>query len=270
VPIFDLLNSANFMTQLEMINTKLDTVNTNLVNVYDRLHDVYIDEYVNVRLMDITGELPVPCSEVTGLLVSAYASGPPAPTHVIVDSGNVDVSGTPDNPIYVTSTPFDPFLVTTIVNPVYVRTDGLSPFNVIVTNTPNVVVSNTPLPITIPGFPNPLPVSISTLPPITGTVDVHPYMKNAENGVWEAQLGFHPSKVGYISAAGANIFGIEGGAGILPMTLSTGFLNASPGTDKNAWVCSANQSVSGTFYYSLYGTPISTLEYDVVEDGKSE
>lgn len=265
MPIFDLLNSSIFLTQLEMVNTKLDTVNTNLVNIYERLHDVYIDEYVNVRLMDITGELPVPCSDISGLLVSAYASGPPVPQHVIVDSGNVDalVSGTADNPIYVTSTPFDPFLIATITNPVYVRPDAT--FNVNVLNTPNVVVSNTPLPISIPGFPNPLPVSISTLPPITGTVDTHSYIRNSENGVWESQLGFHPTKVGYISSAGANTFNIEGGAGVLPMSLSTGFLNASPVSDKYAWVCSANQSVSGTFYYSLYGTPISTLEFDIVE-----
>lgn len=194
MPIFDLLNSASFLSQLELVNTNLGLVNTKLSDIYDRLHHVEVDSYVNVRVMDITGELPLPASEVSGLLVSAYAAGPPAPTHVIVDSGNIDalVSGTADNPIYVTSTPFNPFVIATITNSVFVRTDGSFPFNV--------VVNNLPLPITGEVTISDVPLPVTGEVTIVGPVSVRPQLLRLDTGSWMDQLGLATATTLYANA----------------------------------------------------------------------
>lgn len=210
MPIFDLLNSASFLSQLELVNTNLGLVNTKLSDIYDRLHHVEVDSYVNVRVMDITGELPLPASEVSGLLVSAYAAGPPAPTHVIVDSGNIDalVSGTADNPIYVTSTPFNPFVIATITNSVFVRTDGSFPFNVNVTNsslnvngsvsidgtvavTGSVAISGS-VPVTQLTTPWEIAGNVSIGTPVT----VQNQLFNVRDGTWWPALGMNVTSVG--------------------------------------------------------------------------
>jgi len=210
VPIFDLLNSASFLSQLELVNTNLGLVNTKLSDIYDRLHHVEVDSYVDVRVMDITGELPLPASEVTGLTVFAYAAGPPAPTHVIVDSGNIDalVSGTADNPIYVTSTPFSPFVIAIITNSVFVRTDGSFPFNVVVTNTPLPVEGNVNANVTN----NPLNVSVVNSPSvrISDPVTVRPQLKSLQDSGWADQLGLGTSTVLYSLAGEQSEFTVSG------------------------------------------------------------
>lgn len=75
------------------LESKLDTIITRLTDILAGLQHVQVDEvhsYVDVRVMDITGELPIPSSEL-GLLVEVIAAS--EPTHVIVDSGTIDVGG---------------------------------------------------------------------------------------------------------------------------------------------------------------------------------
>lgn len=74
-------------TRIELTNTLLNTVNATLSDIYDRQEHTKIDSFVDVRVMDITGDIPVPASEL-GLLVAWVG----APT--------VSVSGTVDAHLY--------------------------------------------------------------------------------------------------------------------------------------------------------------------------
>jgi hypothetical protein len=206
----DVLGINDYYTSF---NTQLSLVNQNLEKIYDRLHDVNIDSFVNVRLMDVTGEFPVPCSELTGLLVSAYASG--IPQHVVVDSGNIDalVSGTASNPIYVTSTPFDPFVITTITNPVSVRGGAsLDPVNIRITSQAQPVTVSIPdpvnisQPVTVQGTVSignqPISVLISGVP----EVNARQYLRAPGTNVrWLPAAGINSDTIQYVTGTPGNI-----------------------------------------------------------------
>lgn len=72
---------------LHEILTNIQIGNNLLQKILDGLHDVKIAGFANVRVMDITGEFPIPSSVASGLLVSAFAGNA---THVIVDGGHLD------------------------------------------------------------------------------------------------------------------------------------------------------------------------------------
>lgn len=81
----ELLTTTNTLltdskTILGELKTNSDTANTLLGEIKDGLSHVKVDSYVNVRVVDEFGLAPVPCTEITGLLVSAFAGpgGPPA------------------------------------------------------------------------------------------------------------------------------------------------------------------------------------------------
>lgn len=82
------------------VSAVLDTISETLTSIYDRLEHVKVDSFVNVRVMDDLGALPIPSTELTGLLVSAYASGTPAPVAVV---GTVPVTVDGTVPVTVTS-----------------------------------------------------------------------------------------------------------------------------------------------------------------------
>lgn len=107
VAIKGVLDSSK--TVLDSIRTHVATIDENVVHVYDRLEHVKIDSYVNVRVMDEFGLLPVPSSVITGLLVSAYAFEGQQ-HHVVVDSGHINVDGSVntyviDGSVAITNTP---------------------------------------------------------------------------------------------------------------------------------------------------------------------
>lgn len=67
-------------------NSELGVANTKLDEIYTRLEHVKVDSYVNSRIVDEFGLAPLPATAVTGLLVSAFASGNNVP--VIVNNPN--------------------------------------------------------------------------------------------------------------------------------------------------------------------------------------
>lgn len=124
----DLVNSnlGAMLTVLDNIDSgtgsiisALASVNMGLESIYTRLHDVIIDSFVNVRVMDEFGALPITATAGTGLLVSAFASAPTIDVNVI--NSPLNVGGTASNPVYVATTPFEPFQATGITNPVVVH-----------------------------------------------------------------------------------------------------------------------------------------------------
>jgi hypothetical protein len=206
--------ASSLLAALGLINTSLVTVNSNLQLIYERLEHVEIDSFVNVRVMDETGELPLPATEVTGLLVSAFAT--PVVQHVIVDSGNVGVSGTPANPVYVATTPFEPFVI-----------DSSTPVNVN-------LVSPIPLPIEGHVVVDSGSINVNNSPlVVSGTVNSNSYLTNVENSGWEPALGYHPSTVSWLGVSGDVTTSVGGGAGVVPMAFSTGM---DKSTGKNARV----------------------------------
>jgi hypothetical protein len=208
--------ASDLLAALGLINTSLVTVNSNLQLIYERLEHVEIDSFVNVRVMDETGDLPIPSTIATGLLVSAFAG--PGVQHVIVDSGNVGVSGTPANPVYVATTPFEPFVI-----------DSSTPVNVN-------VFSPIPLPIEghviVDSGSSHVTVDNSSLV-VSGTINSNNYLTNVENSAWEPALGYHPSTVSWTAVGGDVTTSVGGGAGVVPMAFSTGMDKSS---GKNARV----------------------------------
>lgn len=90
-------------TYLPQFKDILDGVATTLDNIYARLHDVKVSSYVNARIVDTTGEVPIPASEA-GLLVEVVAIEYPSPVNIVqsipmVISGTVPVSVTSMQPI---------------------------------------------------------------------------------------------------------------------------------------------------------------------------
>jgi len=100
-------------SSLEM---KLDTVNGHLTDIYDRLEHIKVDSYVNVRVVDEFGIAAIPCTEFTGLLVSAVVANP---LPVSVD-GTVPVTIT-SQPILVAPSPTSPPFPTEVFNTVSVN-----------------------------------------------------------------------------------------------------------------------------------------------------
>lgn len=135
-------------------STKLDEVITRLGQVYDRLEHVKVDSYVNVRVVDELGIAPVPCTEATGLLVSAVLATEDALPVAVVN----------------------PFLSVHVDNVPHVEVDGIvyvdvnNVAHVNVDNIPHVVVDNT--------------VAVS------GDVYADLRLKNAFSGLWQDALGF--------------------------------------------------------------------------------
>lgn len=77
--------------EISALGPKLDLINAGLTQIYDRLEHVKVDSFVNVRIMDELGALPVPCTEATGLLVFAYATIIQSNTNLVVEvEGPVD------------------------------------------------------------------------------------------------------------------------------------------------------------------------------------
>jgi hypothetical protein len=68
--------------------TQLTTMNTTLTNLYN----IFEHQFIDVRLMDTTGEFALPATVAGGLTVTAVLDST-AQHHVIVDSGSVIVGG---------------------------------------------------------------------------------------------------------------------------------------------------------------------------------
>ncbi len=75
------------------------TANTTLTNIYDRLEHVKVDSFVNVRVVDELGELPLPATTLTGLLVSFVADTPPLQVHVTNEPLVTTVTNTTPIPV---------------------------------------------------------------------------------------------------------------------------------------------------------------------------
>jgi len=138
----------------------MDSVILELGRIYDRLEHVKVDSFVDVRLMDIDGELPVAAS-VAGLNVVWEVA-----QEVVVANTPLPISGD----VTVTSLTPIPIEGHVIVdNTVGVRNGGLALETVIARSSQpiGVTVQNTdPLPVTIPTpvpitTTSPLPVSIA-------------------------------------------------------------------------------------------------------------
>lgn len=146
-----------------------------LENIYVRLHDVKIDSYVDVRVLDDLGALPIPATVATGLLVSAFASEAD-PIHAIVTGTvNAHVLDMPD--------------VTIGNDPLTVHVDN--PVNsVIVTSLPNVTVSNDSLTVHVDNTSLTVTGSVA----VTGSVSSHNYVKEVASGNWSPALGRTPAQ----------------------------------------------------------------------------
>jgi len=120
--IVSTLNSV--VTNIQQTNADLAQLYAQLTHIYDRLEHVKVDSYVNVRVVDEAGLLPVPCTEATGLLVTAYAANPEHvvlvnvqnPDLPVTISGTVDVNVTnTELPITITG-PVDANITNDMVN----------------------------------------------------------------------------------------------------------------------------------------------------------
>lgn len=81
-------------------------ISSKLTDIYDRLEHIKIDSYVNARIVDETGGIPVPCTEVTGLLVTAFAD---APINVQVQNTPLQVTTDGTTPLMVRPQVKDPW-----------------------------------------------------------------------------------------------------------------------------------------------------------------
>lgn len=200
VPIVDVLGLTPYLPQylskLVEISGKLDKLadisnalmdtNTKLDQIYERLEHVKVDSFVNVRLMDSLGELPVPAG-LAGLLVEFIAAQP-------VTVVNSSLHTTVDNTVNVAG--FVQALVSNTRLPV-----GVIDSIPITTN-----VANAPL--VVEQAANPLPVKVTEVVPIinsfitngsdarvpvqavveSGTVDAHTWGYAGSTGDWRRML----------------------------------------------------------------------------------
>lgn len=143
-----------------------------LNDIFNRLEHVKVDSFVNARIVDDAGLLPIPSTELTGLLVSAYAAPGVQEVHVtnptiavtgdvglaagaaVIVSGAVDVVTMPaDTAVHLTSPITGSVSVANIPHVVVdnnVAMHGIvdttivgpSPLLTTIVNTPHVVVDN--------------------------------------------------------------------------------------------------------------------------------
>lgn len=166
----------------------LSSLASKLDNIYSRLEHVKVDSYVNVRLMDITGELPVPCDDITGLLVSAYAV-----------PGGMDVN-------VVNS--FVPCVPAGGVLPVYVDNTAVP---VTIDNMPHVVVDSGDISVD-----NVVHVVVDS-----GTVATQPQVKIVGTSSWVDQVGLQPSNLVIQDISGAALEPIYGTNQGLPVQVQS-------------------------------------------------
>jgi len=221
VPIIDVLGISDYFASslqlLGQINDNLNTVNTHLVDIFDRLHHVEVDSYVNVRIMDELGDLPIPSTIATGLLVSVFAGEVPT-VNVGTVGGTVLIAGNVNVTSFTSTTPIpieghvlvDNFPATQqIAGNVNVTNNPLA---VSIVGTPAVSISGTPT-VSISGIPA---VSISGVP----TVNAQMYGNDAfNNGNWSPISGTRQK------------FRLISTSGVLDSALTLGLFSVGAGID---------------------------------------
>ncbi len=174
----------------------LQDIKSLLSNIYDRLEHVKVDSFVNIRVMDEFGAAPVPCTEATGLLVSAFAGDAPLPVLVknpTTDPVNATLVGGSGGSLDVNVTNSD--LPVSISGTVSTS----------VTNVPHVIVNSGSIGISSGS------VSIAGIPV------VRPQVKDAWSGTWADLLGFKPARSSYYRN-GSEFDGTQTGAALLATT----------------------------------------------------
>lgn len=121
--------NTNLGTKIDQTNADLANVysllNMKLTDIYNRLEHVKVDSYVNVRIMDSEGALPLEADVLSGLLVKAAFSFPPGdslPVSIVgqpIETKLVDVTATSSLPVNLVeafdSLEYAPVLVTNTV-----------------------------------------------------------------------------------------------------------------------------------------------------------
>jgi len=276
VPIFDLYDRINLDDSLLQIISLLNDIKTGLLNVVvtnvqhvDKIDHVVLvdklkelDSFVDVRIIDEFGLVPLPATVATGLLVSAYAAGP----FPVTVSGLVDVTG---SQVYVTN---NPLVVTTI------GTVDVTGSDVNVVNTPNVNVVNNPLPVSISGtIPISGDVNVINTPNVNvvntphvnvdGTVVVtgsvvaqnHLYAAStasSETFSWQPYMGLIPQNMGYWGFSRAHGISNPTGGGAIPIVLNS----AAASTDLDPTtvdITNSQRPKSPVTAYSLSVTQVS-------------
>jgi hypothetical protein len=185
VPIVDILNISSFFSDFKAFSAEsirlqtimandLNTLVTTTHDILEGLKHVEVDSFVNVRVMDELGELPIPSTIATGLLVSAFAGGVTINGKVAVftepaDQLNIGMKTT-DNPVFVRTLTRD-----------YLNITANPPLDVNLINPNPVPVTGS---VTVNSITNPIVVSS-----ITNPVDSRIYVRDARTGTWNSMPG---------------------------------------------------------------------------------
>lgn len=207
---------ANSALQLEALND----INSNLTKIYDRLHDLRVSSFVNVRVMDSLGATPVEADAVTGLTVKAYLAGGRLPVTLDGETVHTSVDNVPS--VNIASFPSSDALPVSIVGTPNVNVATIVPITIgglplpieghVVVDSGNVAVSNVPLPVE--GH-----VVVDSLPDI----GVRNYGMNAWDGAWQPILCLPVDKTMYIQG---NIRKNSNIPGLVHFAASGGILNS--------------------------------------------
>lgn len=191
---------------LTSINTSIGSTNSKLDQIYDRLEHVKVDSYVNARIVDSLGELPIPASEA-GLLVDFVGGGSGTPFNVNVTNSLLPVGAAGEVPL--------PVEITNSAIPV--ENYGGGSLSVVIPSTNPVSIAGT------------VPVSIASTVPVSiaDPVVVHPELLDFYYGTWQPSLGFGVNSATYARNDG-NWTGTH--SGCAPLSVPSGVDGSASGS----------------------------------------
>lgn len=205
VPIVDVLGGAQAHQDIHDIKELLMTTNSLLTDIKNGLEHVKIDSFVDVRVMDELGDLPIPSTVATGLLVSAFASGGPTlsvdvinPYLNVVVNNSSGTGAIPASSIDGLKT-YNPSVQRVEVTAQPIAVSGtVNVGNVVDVSGSSVTIANT--------ISDRVPVSLDT----TQQIPVIPYLRDPISGNFYNQLGYWTNRTYYIRGGTEEIGTVAG------------------------------------------------------------
>jgi len=167
------------------------------------LHDVEVSSYVDVRVMDLTGDIPLPAEGALPVALVATSITQPV-------SGTVAING------FTSTTPI-PVEGHVIVDNSSINVNVLSTVAV----AGSVSVSNllNPMPVSVSNFPNPMHVSVDNTVGVSGTVSAQTALYDPFSGAWNRAIGLGGQNI-TLTSHGAVFTSTN--PGVAPIAISSG------------------------------------------------
>lgn len=167
------------------------------------MHDVEVSSYVDVRVMDLTGDIPLPAEGALPVALVATSITQPV-------SGTVAING------FTSTTPI-PVEGHVIVDNSSINVNVLSTVAV----AGSVSVSNllNPMPVSVSNFPNPMHVSVDNTVGVSGTVSAQTALYDPFSGAWNRAIGLGGQNI-TLTSHGAVFTSTN--PGVAPIAISSG------------------------------------------------